>query len=453
MTPPHSKALRATVLFLVMAFPSVAQISVPKTPAPTPAAAALMGDLPVTLASGSVGVEVPLLEVQGRTLSVPISVRHHGGAVRPTDPASWVGLGWTLSAGGSITRVVRDKPDDQTGGYASNGVNIMKRYDRDALTDPTALNAPEYSVNPFAQLSATGFGQLTSSGVDLEPDVYFYSIPGRSGTFYVDPRTSTYFTVPASDVRITATGSPVTTWILTTEDGTTYTFGASGGNTWTDRTEVAGVTHTSTWHLAKIGMPAGADAVSFTYSAERVVEEHGPVAQQQITITGSNGSTSCPAGLSTFLPVSKHYTRELVTIETDVQRATFVSGTREDLNHQLSGAAQGVRLDRVELDVRPAGGTFVRDRSVRFSYDYFLGATGQSGLVTTGISAPDQGKRLKLTQVQEFGADNATALPATVFEYFTGALLSRHNTNVDYWGYPPGGRRTRRSCRPTPTPS
>ena len=448
------RPLLAALVTIAAAVTVRAQVSVPTPPAPTPAAAALMEDLPVTLATGTVGVQIPLLSVQGRTLSVPITISHHGSAVRPTDAASWVGLGWTLSAGGAITRSIRGKPDDGSGGYY--GGTVMTLYNNTSLA-PATLNDPAFKVNPFAPLNTSALAAIEGGQYDLEPDVFFYSVPGRSGTFYADPRTNTFFTVPASDVRIEVTArgtspapaivsspSPFLSWTITLEDGTAYSFGKDGSNLWYDRTEAAGVTNISTWHLNRIASPSGADAVTLAYTTtDRVIEEHGPTVQREVKLVGNPVSPVCPSlGVSSHhSPTIRHHTRDLLAIRSDFQEATFTMSDRDDLNKEIgsAGVKQGVRLSRIDLGVRTGTtGTFSPDRSVRFTHNYFDGASSQT-LLHAGLDNPDQGKRLKLVSVQEFAGDNSVSLPPHTFDYFAGTLLSRYNPNIDYWGFPRGG--------------
>ncbi|MBC7919870.1 MAG: hypothetical protein H7Z75_02150 [Ferruginibacter sp.] len=94
----------------------------PKVIPPSPEAAALgkYGALPVGLYTGVPSISVPLYEIKGRRLTLPVSLNYHASGVRVDEVASWVGLGWTLNAGGVITRSVKGMPDEQdylTGNY------------------------------------------------------------------------------------------------------------------------------------------------------------------------------------------------------------------------------------------------------------------------------------------------------------------------------------------------
>src|SRR5882724_12246390 len=104
----------SVVLFL--AYSVSAQFNVPLLTTPTPAspnAASLgkYGEVPVSLSTGVPNINIPLYEVKTGNISLPISIDYHAGGIKVEERASWVGLGWSLNAGGVITRVCRGTPD------------------------------------------------------------------------------------------------------------------------------------------------------------------------------------------------------------------------------------------------------------------------------------------------------------------------------------------------------
>ena len=73
-----------------------------QTPIPNePTAAALgeYGEVPVSLHTGVPNISIPIFEVKGKKLSLPISLSYHAGGIKVEEVASWVGLGWSLQAG------------------------------------------------------------------------------------------------------------------------------------------------------------------------------------------------------------------------------------------------------------------------------------------------------------------------------------------------------------------
>lgn len=88
---------------------------------PTAASLGKFGDVPVNLYAGVPDIAVPLFTVKGRTLQLPIALRYHAGGIRVEEVGGWVGMGWALDAGGTITRTVRGLVDESANGYWNTG--------------------------------------------------------------------------------------------------------------------------------------------------------------------------------------------------------------------------------------------------------------------------------------------------------------------------------------------
>lgn len=69
------------------------------------------GNYPVNLFSGVPDISIPLYEISSGDLSVPITLSYHASGIKVSENASWVGLGWSLSAGGEISRSVMGLPE------------------------------------------------------------------------------------------------------------------------------------------------------------------------------------------------------------------------------------------------------------------------------------------------------------------------------------------------------
>ncbi|MFN8353253.1 MAG: hypothetical protein U0Y10_02300 [Spirosomataceae bacterium] len=72
---------------------------------PNVAAMAKYIEQPVSYYTGLPTIEIPLHTVSVGSLQVPITLSYHASGNRVNDMASWVGLGWSLKAGGAITSV------------------------------------------------------------------------------------------------------------------------------------------------------------------------------------------------------------------------------------------------------------------------------------------------------------------------------------------------------------
>ena len=81
-------------------------------PSPNSSSLGKYGDWPVSLYTGVPDISVPIYELKGRSLSVPISISYHAAGNKVGEVASWVGLGWNLNVGGMISRSIKGLPDE-----------------------------------------------------------------------------------------------------------------------------------------------------------------------------------------------------------------------------------------------------------------------------------------------------------------------------------------------------
>lgn len=88
----------------------------------TPNSASLLKytDIPVSHFTGVPNINIPLHTVIDGELKLPISLSYHSAGIRVAETASKIGLGWTLQAGGMVSRMVRSRQDDAFNGYYSN---------------------------------------------------------------------------------------------------------------------------------------------------------------------------------------------------------------------------------------------------------------------------------------------------------------------------------------------
>ena len=61
--------------------------------------------------TGTPNIRIPLLEVKSGDVSYPIELYYDASRIKVEQYATFVGLGWNLSYGGSINHVVRGHDD------------------------------------------------------------------------------------------------------------------------------------------------------------------------------------------------------------------------------------------------------------------------------------------------------------------------------------------------------
>lgn len=211
------------------------------------------GNVPVSYYTGVPSIEVPLYTIEQGSLKIPVNLSYHAGGIKVSEIASWVGLGWGLSAGGTITRNERGLQDDWDNGYLRNG----KTIDESSLTIVDYYNA--------------GRGWL-----DLEADEFSFNFPGGSGRFTMDQQAHA-FPIPHQQLKIypldvygdlftTSSISDIRGWKIITTDGVQYFFQAmeTTKNIPSDYGEQS-IKHQNAWNLTKIVSADKADTIIFEY--------------------------------------------------------------------------------------------------------------------------------------------------------------------------------------------
>lgn len=162
----------------------------PKRFKPSHEAAALIQyvDIPVSHYSGVPNISIPIETIKVDAFELPISISYHASGIKLDQEATSVGLGWTLNAGGMISRVI-------------NEVNDFQIY---------------YDVPTKIKIA------------NNEPDYYYYNFGKYSGRFYCkdyneDKHEYTNFIVsnPEDNLRIYTDKS---IFVITSPDNIEYRF-------------------------------------------------------------------------------------------------------------------------------------------------------------------------------------------------------------------------------------
>ncbi len=166
---------------------------------PTPNAASLgtYGIIPVSLYTGKPNISIPLYTFEYRGLSLPISLDYDASGVKVNELPGWVGMNWSLKAGGVITRSVRGYVDerhnvivnlpgpDQYENYDNHrglgGDYDVSKYETVAENFFEAYRILACSNDKYANLESIADH---ASYYDTSADVYFFNFMGYSGYFY-----------------------------------------------------------------------------------------------------------------------------------------------------------------------------------------------------------------------------------------------------------------------------
>lgn len=146
----------------------------PKVILPSPEAVSLFKfqNYPVDHSTGLTQIGVPIYEVKSGSLSVPIGLSYHAAGRKVDDLDGPIALGWSLNAGGSISRTVKGSADfaQFKFPYPFNPETIVTATDYITLEQ-----IMHYTLNPLEVNQ--------SNWKDSEYDIFSYYFGNNSGKF------------------------------------------------------------------------------------------------------------------------------------------------------------------------------------------------------------------------------------------------------------------------------
>ena len=367
-------------------------------PSPNAASLGKYGLVPVSLQTGIPDISVPITTAEGRQLKIPITLNYHHNGLKPAEEASWVGLGWSLQAGGVITRIVKDKVDELITGTNNKYNNVSWRF-----------NTADSITNDF--LDGASYLAL----YDTQPDVYAFNFGQYSGKFIL--YNGKCYQYPYQQLGIT--GDPSTGFTIITPDGNQYIFNQieqtlalNHDNNRNDFSYTLPTRYNTGWFLQSITSPDHKDQINLTYTGPDIIVQNGPGTQnmkvQSIYYTVNPISFPYPVDI---------YTPRLTKISTSKMYINFNSDTamRQDV-------ASTPALANIEV------------------YNY-SGQLLDRFTFNTSYFSPGGGfdhSRLKLTGIDE--GISVQNLKKTRFYYKeTNGYPSKKLSSTDHWGYSNGG--------------
>jgi len=111
-----------------------------------------VNDGSVDLKTGDYSYTLPIMEVPGPEGNYPINLVYNAG-IQLNQSASLVGLGWSLDAGGSISRTLNGFPDDFCGAQYTVTDTIKTYFNPKTYLNPTTVSAYASQFNLAQQLS------------------------------------------------------------------------------------------------------------------------------------------------------------------------------------------------------------------------------------------------------------------------------------------------------------
>lgn len=171
------------------------------------------GDVNVNEFYGKTTFSIPILTYTSGQLQISLTLSHDGSGVKVDDVSNWTGSNWSLDTGGIITRTINDLTDETaiTRKYISNLNSFVSQYN----TIDGSQGAAQ--LNNFIQ----------NNTVDSEVDIFNFSVPGYSGSFYLDENYIPRLTKIENELKIETIGvfTQSNKFVITTPNGVKYYFG------------------------------------------------------------------------------------------------------------------------------------------------------------------------------------------------------------------------------------
>lgn len=419
-------------------------------PSPTAASLGVYGNNPVNYYNGTVGLTIPLYEIKLTNQTLPIKLDYFSSGVKVADNAGWVGLGWSISAGGVITKLVK-------GGDDLFGTSSTKEGYYNAGALPNKMNVLSGNWINLSSHDQEYLYNFNQGWLDTEPDTFSYNFGGYSGKFVLGKLANGALVYADQKNNLKMQYLQLTdNWVITDAIGTKYYFNTrervidyyrsvtngdipndSQIGTFDNYTLNDNPLITTSWYLDSIVTTNG-ETVNFTYQTQPQIQSVSLIGKSEIEydmVTISNGTYS--PNDPKYLPptLSGVYRQNIgskqVTLDVYLKQINFPGGTilfnttdRDDIEYL--GTQKPQKLSEIIIKD-------LNNRQLRkyiFNYNYFLSNT------TTSLSNDFTNKRrLKLDSAVEVAADNVQK-PAYVFNYYNADDLPyKYTKAIDHWGY------------------
>jgi RHS repeat-associated protein len=382
--------------------------------APSPEAASLgkYGNSDVNYYTGAMSLSIPIHNMSGRDIALPISLSYDGSGNRVEQIPSMTGLGFALSAGGVITRSVKGNPD-KNANYYGKRTSISQTQSTDQMAEYDHLY------------------DLVKGNIETQPDEYFFNFAGMSGKFYINPSKKVYMRKQQDLVISPSISADIDDFTIIDIRGNKYYFTAVestllllddnyGNIPSTSRSH----TYNSSWFLTKIESANGTETINLTYSTPDLGPYSAPVNSYQYE---SLTCTSCTAGTSP--PVSPSYSNGGINSIT-ISNRRIINKIEYKLGLDI--------IQTVKFETTTSTHPFALGQQLNKIKIYNAGEgdmpTNQFAFLYDGTT-----NRLTLKSVQEQPMTATTDInqtkPPHTFVYNSTQLPTPTSNSIDHWGY------------------
>ncbi len=266
-------------------------IDLPEVIKPSPTVANLMQfeEVPISHYTGQPNISIPLFSKGlNKDLGLGLTLQYNTQGIKVDNRSSWTGTGWSLFAGGSISRTVRGGiPDEITKGSSASG------KETGVLHNDDYWNYDNLSIPDKEEFNWKAVGS-SADRYDTDPDLYQFNFLNYSGRFAIvkvgsvlTPKLISKNANIKIEFNFNATTYVISSFTVTDPYGYKYVFDiiettkthpfsgstpqggvgsipASGGSNYFNVN--------SAWHLSKVKTSNNVELATFNYTS--VVEDY-----------------------------------------------------------------------------------------------------------------------------------------------------------------------------------
>lgn len=383
---------------------------------PTPNVSNLNGfiDFPTNLSTGGVNISIPIYNIQQNDLNVPISIDYNINNVTVNATSSNVGLGWSLNAGGVISRITNGIADEAPFiGFMTTQNKLHHMYNGSKSDLELALLEEEARKN----------------FLDLQSDSFYFSGPFGGGKFAYDQVSEKFIQTPISNyiIEFEIVGSIIDNWLITDENGIKYYYGLTEkskeemvrviaqGNSIPEN--LNNPYHYTSWYLSKIENKNG-EQILFEYDNSQSFNGFlKNITQSPVSRSFSKRNDS----YFTIIEQSEVYLKK-ITFNNGYIQFNLSEEFREDFKNSK-------KLESIEVYENNIG----LIKRYELNQDYFNSNRSYTGR-KFGLPESNFTKRLKLNSIKNINIIDNSTIEKYEFNYNNLRLPPKFSNDQDFWG-------------------
>jgi YD repeat-containing protein len=395
--------------------------------APGAASASLSGISSPSIFNGSTNIKIPIHEFSLDNQDYSIFLGYNTQGVKIDETVSPAGLHWNIYAEGSITRMVKDLPDELNL-ETSQTIPYYDQFNQDQTDYP---NHKRYLKGKMVTYTEDAAQQAVADVYrDTECDDFIFSCGGKSFTFNLGNGMN-IFTHPHQNIKVTPLIDGVPIFLVVGQ-----TVGNWGSSQASGILEFLVRDEQGTQYLFTRGDYQAIPLYNNDYGNDKIADAYATSRWVIKKVTFANGNEinynySLPEYTSTARYYKENYAKEIW--------AGNVPASAEYLGEQIADGQ--TRFCQLTSILYPNG------TQAEFIYNsQNITELYQKMLDEIKISSGTQCLRYKLNQskvnnrwflnsVKQLSCDGTTEEPYYSFEYNPLALPERFNTAQDYYGY------------------